>query len=550
MPPTSGDNTGRVPAVVDRKLLSDNPSPKMLNPKGSTVPPDNQPGLPTGPVCYYCKRCGHVKAECRALQRKHAKPMTVASPANVGTAIPKEYAPFISSGVVALLGSGKSIPITILRDTGAVQSLILESTLPFSDDSAVGQEVTLQGVELGHVSVPLHSVHLKCNLVDGPVIVGVRPSLPVRGVSLILGNDLAGQRVTATDTMTVSSMSVGVVTRAMARRQVTEADVDNSHGEFSTVEENVVDDEHSCNVEKQPVNQASTEDVSLLTFTRQELLREQSDDPEIQQLCQYALDEHKVDTVPRGYFMKDGVLMRKWRPPTVPASHEWSMIYQIVVPQKYRSTVLSLAHDTPMAGHLGVSKTHRRVLNHFYWPGISRDVKKFCKSCHTCQVVGKANQKPKVAPLKPIPVAKEPFSHVIIDCVGPLPKTKKGNQYLLTIMCGSTRFPEAIPLRNIKTPQIVRALVKFFTLFGLPRAVQSDQGSNFMSGLFQEVMFQLGISQLTSSAYHPQSQGALERFHQTLKSMIRAYCFQEGKDWDEGIPLLLFLQLFKHTLSS
>ena len=150
--------------------------------------------------------------------------------------------------------------------------------------------------------------------------------------------------------------------------------------------------------------------------------------------------------------MKDGVLMRKWRPPTVPASHEWSVIYQIVVPQKYRSTVLSLAHDTPMAGHLGVSKTHRRVLNHFYWPGISRDVKKFCKSCHTCQVVGKANQKPKVAPLKPIPVAKEPFSHVIIDCVGPLPKTKKGNQYLLTIMCGSTRFPEAIPLRNIKTP--------------------------------------------------------------------------------------------------
>jgi len=231
--------------------------------------------------------------------------------------------------------------------------------------------------------------------------------------------------------------------------------------------------------------------------------------------------------------------MRKWRPPTVPASQEWNIIYQIVVPQKYRSIVLNLAHDMPMAGHLGVNKA---VLNHFYCPGISRDAKKFCKSCYTCQVVGKANQKPKVVPLKPIPVAKEPFSHMIINCVGPLPKTKKGklNQYLLTIMCSSTRFPEAISLRNIKTPQIVKALVKFFMLFGLPRAVQSDQGSNFMSGLFQEVMFQLSISQLTSSAYHPQSQGALERFHQTLKSMIKAYCFQERKDWDEGIPLLLF----------
>ena len=104
--------------------------------------------------------------------------------------------------------------------------------------------------------------------------------------------------------------------------------------------------------------------------------------------------------------------------------------------------------------------------------------------------------------------------------IGPLPKTKRGNQYLLTIMCASTRFPEAIPLRNIKTPQIVKALVKFYTLFGLPCRMRSDQGSNFMSGLFQEVTFQLGIGQLTSSAYHPQSQGALERFHLTLKSMI------------------------------
>ena len=216
------------------------------------------------------------------------------------------------------------------------------------------------------------------------------------------------------------------------------------------------------------------------------------------------------------------------------------MIYQIIIPQKYQVTVLSLAHDIPMAGHMGVGKTHRRVLQYFYWPGISRDVKHYCRSCRVCQSVGKPNQKPAVAPLKPIPVAGEPFSHVIIDCVGTLPKTREGNQYLLTIMCGNTRFPEAFSLRNIKAPKIVKALIKFFTLFVLPQSVQSDQGSNFMSGLFQEVMFQLGVKQFKSSAYHPQSQGALERFHQTLKSMIRAYCVQEKKDWDEGIPLLLF----------
>ena len=72
----------------------------------------------------------------------------------------------------------------------------------------------------------------------------------------------------------------------------------------------------------------------------------------------------------------------------------------------------------------------------------------------------------------PIPALEEPFSRVNIDCVGPLPKTKGGNQYLLTItgMCASTHFPEAIPLRNIKALNRVKALTKFFTLVGLPRS--------------------------------------------------------------------------------
>ena len=61
-----------------------------------------------------------------------------------------------------------------------------------------------------------------------------------------------------------------------------------------------------------------------------------------------------------------------------------------------------------------------------------------------------------------------------------------------------------------------------------------------MSGLFQRVLFQLGIQQVKSTAYHPQTQGALERFYQIVKNMMKAYCTTERKDWDERIPLLLF----------
>ena len=208
--------------------------------------------------------------------------------------------------------------------------------------------------------------------------------------------------------------------------------------------------------------------------------------------------------------------MRKWRPPDVSADDEWTVNHQIVVPRAYRPEILNLAHETPMSGHLGINKTSHKILNHFFWPGLKSDVSQHCKSCHTCQMVGNPNQTIPKASLQPIPAFDEPFSRIIIDCVGPLLKTKSGCQYLLTIMCASTRFPEAIPLRNIKTKTIVKALVKFFTFVGLPRSVQSDQGSNFMSGIFQLVMHELGIKQYKSSAYHPESQGALERFHQTL----------------------------------
>ena len=123
-------------------------------------------------------------------------------------------------------------------------------------------------------------------------------------------------------------------------------------------------------------------------------------------------------------------------------------------------------------------------------------------------------------------------------------------EYLLTMMCASTRFPEAIPMRNITTKSVVKALVKFFTLVGLPRWVQSDQGSNFTSNCFKQVMELFGIEHLVSSAYHPESQGALERYHQTLKTMMRAFCFDHDRDWDTGCYCLPHVKLSKSRWDS
>ena len=481
------------------------------------------------------------------------------------------YEPFLSDGFVSLNSDFvQSTPITILRDTGASQSLILADTLPFSEKTSSGTSVLIQGVECGFVNVPLHNIYLSSDLVNGPVAVGIRQSLPFKGVHLLLGNDLAGDKVVVnplvTDTPCMDQSPDPIeqelpdlypscaVTRAMAKKAMlteNQSDVDLTDSFIGQSFKHEITKSLSHNL---PEHQTDSNDSTSVSDhfpsalveeghdirSRSQLSKEQHKDPEILPLFQKAVSETDLAQDPICFYIKNGILMRKWPSPEIPADDEWAVNHQIVVPKIYRSEILSLAHETPMSGHLGVNKTYHKILNHFYWPGLKTDVSNYCRSCHTCQVVGKPNQVIPKAGLQPIPAFDEAFSRIIIDCVGPLPKTKSGNEYLLTIMCASTRFPEAIPLRNIKTKTIVKALVKFFTFVGLPKSVQSDQGSNFMSGIFQQVMHELGIKQYRSSAYHPESQGALERFHQTLKNMIRSYCFDTDKDWDEGIHLLLF----------
>ena len=74
-----------------------------------------------------------------------------------------------------------------------------------------------------------------------------------------------------------------------------------------------------------------------------------------------------------------------------PANNEWQIAHQIVVPKAYHMEVISIAHGSPMAGRLGVRKTHDRILNHFWWPSLRKGVSEYCRSCHACQVVGKPN---------------------------------------------------------------------------------------------------------------------------------------------------------------
>ena len=223
-----------------------NPSRRPFFPhSGSKHSPSNPPGShsqtitpkskPSGenkdqnplsqPICNYCKRAGHIISECLHLKRKKEKqeglkPTGLTSLRSKPQSCVKEedpiqterpetdsvmeiYEPFLSDGFVSLNSDyAQSTPIKILRDTEASQSLILADTLPFSEKTSSGTSVLIQGVECGFVNVSLHNIYLSSDLVTGLVAVGVRPSLPFKGVHLLLGNDLAGDKVVVNPLLT------------------------------------------------------------------------------------------------------------------------------------------------------------------------------------------------------------------------------------------------------------------------------------------------------------------------------------------------------------
>ena len=155
-------------------------------------------------------------------------------------------------------------------------------------------------------------------------------------------------------------------------------------------------------------------------------------------------------------------------------------------------------------------------------------------------MIRSSNVKIPKAPVITIPSVGKPFEEVITDIVGPLPRTKSGKEYVLTIMDKVSRYPEAIPLSSVRSLVIVDALLNFFTKFGLLKVLQSDCGTNFTSKLFKFKMEELEIQHQTSVHYRPESQGVVERFHQTLKSMIKKYGEQQDRNWDKELPYLVF----------
>jgi hypothetical protein len=195
-----------------------------------------------------------------------------------------------------------------------------------------------------------------------------------------------------------------------------------------------------------------------------------------------------------------------------------------------------MMHNHPLGGHLGVDIVFNKVRNLYYWPQMYEEIKRYIQACDSCQRRGRRRNKES---LQPIPVG-DPFYQIGIDIVGPLPKTKRENKYIVVATDYLTKWPEAKAIPEATALQVANFIYdEIICRHGCPYLILSDQGSHFRNQLIDKLLEKFQIKHLFSTPYHPKTNGLVERFNRTLCESL-AKTTLNSDEWDIHIPSVLF----------
>ena len=209
-----------------------------------------------------------------------------------------------------------------------------------------------------------------------------------------------------------------------------------------------------------------------------------------------------------------------------------------------KKILLQQYHDD--LGHIGITKMTELMLRNYSWTNIRNDIQEYVNNCHSC-----AQRKISIAKGRPMLhiTATKPLEKIMIDIAGPLTASRNGYRYILGIIDVYTRFVMLIPIRSLESSAIIKILKsRWIPLFGTPDIVVSDSAYNLNSSLLNDMLDEYGIQKVSTSPYHSQSNGIIERTFRTVKDMVFSTINQYGIDWVEALPLVeIGIRSSKHS---
>lgn len=202
--------------------------------------------------------------------------------------------------------------------------------------------------------------------------------------------------------------------------------------------------------------------------------------------------------------------------------------HRLVIPKVMREQCVKLAHQ----GHQGIIKTKQRLRTKVWWPQMEKDVEKFVKTCHSCQLVSAPNPP---EPIKPTQLPNGPWEDISIDFLGPL----ESGHYVLVVIDYYSRYFEVEITKDTTSQKVIASLTRMFTTHGLPKSLTSDNAPNFKSKEFEDFLTNNGIKHRLVTPLHPAANGEVERQNRSLMKRIRI-AKAESKDWKREIQEYLF----------
>nr|XP_043898190.1 uncharacterized protein LOC122779681 [Solea senegalensis] len=212
------------------------------------------------------------------------------------------------------------------------------------------------------------------------------------------------------------------------------------------------------------------------------------------------------------------------------------LVFQVLLPAALRDKVLMEVHQNH--GHQGVGRTLELLRQRCYWPGMSSDVKRWCQTCERCQVAKDSG--PPVRSFMGHLLASEPNEILAMDFTM-LEPTHNGLENVLVLTDVFSKYTLAIPTRDQRASTVAQVLVtEWFSKFGVPARIHSDQGRNFESALIRQLCGLYNIEKSRTTPYHPAGNGQCESFNRTLHDLLRTLPPSRKRDWHSCLPQILY----------